>query len=197
MTKDKFTQDELRNYIRDYKSQVLESANTDSNELFKRANDIDIAVGNQLIALSSAFVTIIGAFVATQITSVGWVVKCFLSLSVILFLASILHGIKSLFDRRDFWIKVADHKHKEGALVLEDNSLDYDDLVIFRDELMKYRQTMPNKSNDNSQRYQLKAFLIGIVALAVSIVTFMATSGLNGLGHDPQPSHSHSLRSRQ
>ena len=188
MEKRKFTDEEFQQYIHGYKSKALDGVNRDTFELYEKGNKTDVVIGNQLMVLSSAFITIIGGFVAIQNRVVGNNLRFIIFLTLASFLASLLSGLKNLHDIRNFWTSLAARKHKEGAMILEDKSKDYEGLDAFKTNLQNYRETAPAKSNDSARKTQMWTFLAGIILLVVATMTLLFnTNTADGIPRMEQP----------
>ncbi len=189
MEKRKFTDEELQQYIHGYKSKTLDGVNRDTVELYERGNKTDVVIGNQLMVLSSAFVTIIGGFVVIQNQVVNNQVRFVIFLTLTSFLISLLSGLKNLHDTRNFWVKLAEHKHKEGSIVLDDNSKDYEELDTFRTNLQEYRDSAPVKSNESGRNIQMWSFLAGVVFLVIATIALLFSAPSGGERFKAEQSH--------
>ncbi len=165
------TQEDLEEYIHQYKSQTLTDINVETGKHFDLANQVDLKLGIQLLTLASAIFAVIGSFVVTQqdqIDNDG--VKVIITLAVIMLLLSVAAGLRNLEVISSFWVKTGGYKHDEGRIIVNDKSKSYEDLVELRSKLEEYRGNIPKRNDVTARAVQIVSFGTGVTLLFVILL---------------------------
>jgi hypothetical protein len=156
------TNEELQEYIHQYKAATLTDINEETQKRFDQLNQVDLKLGNLLLTLGSAFIAIIGSYVLSRGPIDNRCAEIAITVIVLLFLVSIITGLKNYQDISLFWLSIGKYKHAEGKIIVDDQSKTYDDLVGLRAKLDTYRNKAPKKSKDFARAIQVMSFLGGI-----------------------------------
>ncbi len=161
--------DDLQEYIHTYKSDLLRDKDNEKNKAFERANNIDTHGATQLLLIGSALLTIIGGFVTSgdKITNDG--IKVILTAAILFLLFSICAGLIDFYYTSDFFEKWGYHLHKQGRLIVDDESKTYDQLVALRNLLQQESDNMATRSPLLPRILQVVGFLLGIVFLLILV----------------------------
>jgi phosphoglycerol transferase MdoB-like AlkP superfamily enzyme len=164
------TPEELKRYIFIYKAELLDKSNIEKDKLFDRANNNADTLTSQLILISSILLTILGGLITANVGIIGeGGTKVLFTLTILFLLISIGFGLYAKSEDSKFWNKLAKNAHKNGRIILEDNSTEYEDLAALRSKIINSDESMPEHSPELPYTLQTTFFVLGLLIL----VTFM------------------------
>jgi hypothetical protein len=158
-------QEDLEEYIHQYKSQTLTDINAETGKHFDLANQVDLKLGIQLLTLASAIFAVIGSFVVSQNHIENDGVRVLITLAITLLVISVGAGLRNLEVISIFWVEVGKYKHDEGHIIVNDKSKSYEDLVDLRSRLEEYRGNIPKRNDVTARAIQKVSFGSGVILL--------------------------------
>lgn len=164
------TQEDLEEYIHQYKSQTLTDINVETGKHFDLANQVDLKLGIQLLTLASAIFAVIGSFIVSQSPTDNDGVRVLITLAIIMLLISVGAGLRNLEVIASFWVDIGKYKHDEGRIIINDKSKSYEDLVELRSKLEEYRGNIPKRNDVTARAIQKVSFGSGVILLFVILL---------------------------
>lgn len=164
------TEEEIYEYVLNFKNNMLRSSNQEKARMFDRANDIDARLNSHLITLAALLFTIIGGLITSGAVSLSNSQKTILALASISFLISLGFGLVNYFEIANFWTKWARAEHEKGRMIYEDNSETVEKLKILVEKVMEKSEELPQHTPMSTRVLQVGFFVIGLALLFVLFV---------------------------
>lgn len=164
------TEEEIYEYVFNYKSNMLDKANEDMQRFYDRANDVGMKLNSDTMLISSGLITVIGGVISTGNLKLDSIDKALVSAAIVSLFVAITSGLVAYYNANKFWGKWAVHKHKVGRKVRRDASRTVEELEPFLKKILRLDKKMPKKANTVTEKVLLLSFGMGILSLAIEAI---------------------------
>lgn len=169
------TMDDIYEYVLNYKNDMIDRNNINTEAIYNRANDIDVKIGSDLLILASANIAVAGGIITLVSSNDNLFIVIGIIISMLMMSISIICGIIYYLNVQKFCERLGDLSYKEGDLINCDNSKTVEELKLLLNKIDNNKKNKPNRMDSFAKKIQMCAFVSGVVALCVAFISMIAT----------------------